>query len=110
MKTYKITLLDEDKLQKCEEEVQGNPIKFVGFDDFEFFIHSNEVVDKWGVYDRYVISEASSGYMVTSDFTEDNVIQKAERILNKNSPEELMDRINKIKSALESMPNTTIKS
>jgi len=100
-KPYTITLIDNGV--KSEKEVQGKPVKFEGFEGFEFFVHHQAVVDYWGNWDNHVITEVSSGSQITGDFTEEGAIARAKHILSKSSPEELAKRIEKVKQDIANL-------
>lgn len=92
MGKYKVFIVDGDNIK--EKEVDGEPVHFAGYEDFQFFSHQLVESDKWGNWDHHLISEVSSGCRITGGFTLEEAIAKAGSILSKDTPEGLRLKVN----------------
>lgn len=59
------------------KEVEGEPVKFKGFEDWDFFVHP-----LWSLPDLFVVSEKSTGYRFpVGDTDKKKAIAKTRRFL-----------------------------
>jgi hypothetical protein len=70
------------------EEVDGEPVEFPRFEDFEFFVSYTPISDFWGTFDNYTVTEVKSGCSCGGGFTKEEAIKKATDSLSRVSPDD----------------------